>query len=231
MKTSTLTLFFFITLFVACQKAYDPGISTPDSGGNHNINDYDGLSFDAYRYGVPTQYFSTNDPFFTRPMMLSELDSTQLSHVDILYIWDYGYDQPGFMDPATAAQVWYWNTDVYYFPRLAYSQKTIYYVTNLSEAQFDSAKANPALIDTFFTKRGFEEAPHAIFPNGSCIGGRPSGPPGVPSKSDLKRRQVYGIKNAKTGKRGLLHIRADQRSDWPIPSIDFKTLTDIITEK
>lgn len=180
-------------------------------------------SFLNLTFNTTTAYFSTDGS------MSSPVDSNQAktitSKIDITFIFNYDYTKPGFFDPIARSQVWYWND--YYKPWLSTAVKTEYYKTSLTKADFDAAKTDQSKIATCFSNSSTVLAPHGIFPTGSCIGGRQSS---NPLSIMLSQGNVFGFKNTTSGKRGLIYIRMDQYSGWPMPISNFNTKVDIIRE-
>lgn len=216
--------FLFLAILTSCKKDVEANtISNPTEQDKPVV--YEGVRFSAINFLDNDQSFSTFDTSFKTPIQIYQLLPQQKKNVDILYIHDYLYDEPGFMDPYTAAQEWYWNSDIYYHPELDSSVKTIFYVTNLNKLQFDSVKSNSTFFDKYFTGEYIHLAPHDIFPPGSCIGGRGG-------YSDLKRGRIFAFKNEFSGKRGFLYIRDDQENGWPDFAVNsFSTKVDITKEK
>jgi len=170
----------------------------------------------------------TNSYFSTDGSMNSPVDSNQAktitSKIDITYIFNFDYIEPGFFDPIARSQVWYWNE--YYKPWLNTAVETRYYTTTLTIFDFDEAQADQSKISTYFSDSNTLLAPHGIFPTGSCIGGRRSH---NPLSITLTDEPVFAFKNTTSGKRGLLRIRSDQAEIWPFP-FDSNTKVDIIIE-
>jgi len=182
-------------------------------------------SFVNLTFNQVNAYFST-DGTMTMPIdsVQAKVSSTT-AKIDITFIYNYEYFKPGFFDPIARSQVWPWNE--YYKPWLSSGVETSYFSTTLDKTNFDSAMADQSKIETFFSYPSTQIALHAIFPAGSCIGGRDLSPPQL---TTLAQGKVYGFKNLTSGKRGLLYIRTDQASAWPIPVLDFNTKVDIIRE-
>lgn len=180
-------------------------------------------SFPNLTFNPASAYFSTNGT------MTAPVDSNQAktitSKIDITFIYNFDYFEPGFFDPIARSQVWYW--DEYYQPWLSTAVETRYYTTSLTKADFDAAKNDQSKIATYFSLSGTALAPHGIFPTGSCIGGRQSG---SPESVLLTEGAVFGFKNTSTGKRGLIYIRTDQSYGWPNAFVDVDTKVDIIRE-
>ncbi len=169
----------------------------------------------------PTNAFFSTDGSMTTPVD-STIAKTVTSKIDITFIFDDGYYEPGFFDPKARAQVWDW--DDFYLPWLSTGVETRYYSTTLTKADFDAAQADQSKIATFFKDTAIVKiAPHDIFPLGSCIGGKVSA-------SSLEKDMVFGFKNTASGKKGLLYIRTDQGYGWPMPLFSYSTKVDIIRE-
>lgn len=228
-------LTIFLSLIIGCSKGPDQTLDIipvppqrdslkPDSVTNSkpaSLYIYEGLVFSAHSLFDQNQYFSTFDTSFKTPKPRNKLDSNQLRNVDIIYIHDYDYMEPGFMDPITASKRWYWDGPIYHFPWLANSKKVEFFKTELTEDHFKKAKADPTLLTAYFKDTVRTE--HHIFPPGSCIGGR--------IYNSLQSQQVWALK-FEGGKRGLLFILKNQDSGWPIfASTGWRTRIDIIREK
>ena len=180
-------------------------------------------TFEKITFNPTAAYFSTDGS------MTAAVDSTTAKtitgKIDITFLFDYSYTQPGFFDPVTRSKVWVWND--YYKKWLSTGVATQYYSTTLTKADFDAAKSDESKIASYFSAGTFILAPHSIFPTGSCIGGRQSS---GPSSLLLAQGNVFGFKNTVSGKRGLLYIRTDQYSGWPAPITSPNTKVDIIRE-
>jgi hypothetical protein len=150
-----------------------------------------------------------------------------------MYIYNTDQWQPGFIDPVTASQHWYW--DDYYSPWLDSSVQTNLYITTLGPANFDSVKAKPSLLSVYFKdSTKVRLAPNAVFPAGTCIGGRQEAANNDPVfgiDTHLAKDEIFGFKNVKSGKLGLIHISPNQESGWPVPIMDHNTVVDIVREK
>lgn len=172
-------------------------------------------------FNPQTAYFSTDGS------MSAPVDSNTAkpisNKIDITFFFNYDYTEPGFLDPKTRSQHWYW--DEYYHSWLSNSVETRFYTTSLTKTDFDAAAADQSKIAGHFSNATL--APHAIFPTGSCIGGRQSS---NPTSVTLSMGQVYLFKNSVSGKRGMLYIRTDQSQFWPMPISDTNTKVDIIRE-
>lgn len=232
MKTLTLAIFLFVIIIAGCGKDSSEIINVPPQVPVRDsiptvpvlkpkLYIYEGLTFSAHSYYDQNQYFASGDTTFKTPKPRNQLDSIGFSNIDLLYIHDYnGYD-PGFMDPHTASQQWYWNSDVYYFPWLAGSNKTEFFNTKLTEKEFNDAKTDQGLLTQFF--KDTVRAEHDVFPPGRSIGGR--------IFNHLKKGQVWALL-FHGSKRGLLFIRNDQDYGWPIfPIHGFRTRVDILREQ
>lgn len=174
--------------------------------------------------------FNTNSAYFsTDGSMASPVDSieakSKVSKIDITFIFNRDYTQPGFFDPVARSKEWYWHYD--YQPWLSGAIETRFYSTELTQEDFESARIDQSKIAVFFSDTNAVLAPHAIYPEGSCIGGRQTGDP---TSILLSQGKVFGFKNTASGKRGLLYIRADQYYGWPTPISSFNTKVDIIRE-
>lgn len=172
---------------------------------------------------------TTNAYFSTDGSMAAPVDSNQAKKItdkiDITFIFNFDYTEPGFFDPKARSKVWYW--DDYYKPWLSTSVETRFYSTALAKADFDAAQADPSKIATYFSRSTTVLAPHGIFPTGSCIGGRETG---NPESVTLSRGKIFLFKNSSSGKLGLLYIRSDQYQGWPIPISNTNINVDIVRE-
>ncbi len=213
--TSVIFIAVCAVLIISCKKDDAPAPTPTPIAAKSFIN----VTFNP----TTAAYFSTNGT------MTAPVDSNQAmtisNRIDITFIFDYSYTEPGFFDPKARSQVWYWND--YYKPWLSNAVETRFYSTTLTKTQFDEAKADETKIATDFSASSVVLAPHAIFPTGSCIGGRVSS---GPTSLTLSQGQVYAFKNTVSGKRGLLYIRTDQYANWPIPISNTNTKVDIIRE-
>ncbi|WMJ75515.1 hypothetical protein RCC89_20475 [Cytophagaceae bacterium ABcell3] len=173
---------------------------------------------------------STNAYFSTDGSMSAPVDAEKAKEIaekiDITFIYDYDYSQPGFFDPVARSEEYYW--DNFHQPWLEVAVETRFYVTDLSKEQFDATKKDDALISKYFADNDFSLAPHSIFPEGSCIGGRQSG---EGATVPLATGAVFGFENTSSGKKGLLYIRTDQPSAWPYVLMSPDTKVDIIRER
>ncbi|MCX6198118.1 MAG: hypothetical protein NTY88_02700 [Bacteroidetes bacterium] len=181
----------------------------------------EGLGFNT----TSDAYFST-DGSMTKAV--SEAEAMPIAaKIDFHYIFYFSDDEPGFIDPVACLQHWYW--DDYYTAWSSTCAETRFYTTTLTKAQFDAAKTDQSKIGEYLNDAANGTlAPHAIFPAGSCIGGRVSS---SPASVTLAKGKIFGFKNTTTGKRGLLYIRTDQGSYWPVPVTGNGTRVDIIREK
>jgi hypothetical protein len=180
------------------------------------------------------QYFSTVDPTVTQPIGETEARK-RIDKIDLVYFYVHDYSDIGFIDPVTASAKWYW--DYVNKPWLASALKTNFYITKLTKPQFDSARSNTAMLDKYFKDTlSVRLAPHRIYPNGTCIGGRNAGDmvdPVLKKGSELKKREVYGFMNVVSGKKGLIYIRPDQVEYWDVRLwvSGNPTVVDIIKQK
>ena len=214
MKKHLMILALAVICF-SCKKSSDDDTPTPTPAPTA-AKSFENLSFDATH-----AFFSTNGS------MTAPVDSTHAfsisNKIDITYIYNFDYDEPGFFDPVARSQSWYWHD--YYRAWLSNGVVTRYYGTSLTRADFDAAKADQSKIGTYFT--GLVLAPHSIFPVGSCIGGRVDFTAGSLS---LYMDAVFAFKNTASGKRGLIYIRNDQPLGWPNYIVSNGTKVDIIRE-
>jgi len=215
-----------IMIMDSCSKGSDQSLNLTSTAPptTTNPNATPAKSFTGITFNPTTNaYFSTNGT------MTAPVDSNAAkvisNKIDITFIYDFGYSEPGFLDPVARSQHWYW--DGYFKSWLSNAVVTRFYSTNLTKAQFDAAASDQSQIATYFADASVVLAPHVIFPVGSCIGGRVTGSP--PSLS-LGMGKVYGFKNTGSGKRGLLYIRMDQATGWPDYIVSTNTNVDIIRE-
>ncbi len=230
-----ITLILWCLLLTSCSKdSQSKTHQNPDSTTSTqaaNIKVYDSLVFNAVEN--ENQYFSTIDSSVTYPKSYDSLTASQIKNIDILYIHDYNYDKPGFMNPYIAAQQWYWNDDVYYYPWLSSSVNSELYLTTLDSNQFDSARRVDGYLNNCFNDSNrVHLSKSQIFPAGGIVGGRNSMQPDWYVNYDLAKGKVFGFYNVGTGKKGLILIRYDQENGWPdFPVTGFRTKVDILKEK
>ncbi len=181
------------------------------------------LSFDVI-FTNSNRYFSSDGSMNNPVNETSALGI--VNKIDITYIYNNDYSEPGFMDPLARTQEYYWND--YYEPWLTDAVETIYYKTNLGKEDFDLAKTDESKINEFFSDNTIMEiAPHAIFPTGSCIGGRQSH---NPDSELLGKYLIFGFKNKVSEKKGLIFIHSNQDTGWPLALISHNTRVQIIRE-
>jgi hypothetical protein len=224
MKKILLLLPFLATLVFSCKKD-DP---EPDNKQTQEETTQPEATAALVSEGLT---FNQSAYFATDGSMKAPVDSntakTIASKIDITFFFNYDYTEPGFLDPVTRSKEWYW--DEYQTTWSAGSVETRLYSTKITESQFIAAKTDQAKIGTYFSDTSnVKLAPHSIFPKGSCIGGRQTT---NPTSVDLGKGKVYGFQNIKSGKRGLIFIRNDQGTGWPMPFFDFNTKVDIIREQ
>lgn len=100
------------------------------------------------------------------------------------------------------------------------SSKIFEYLTfNTTNAYFSTDGSMTSPVDSNQAK--------TISDKGSCIGGRQTDDP---TSITLSEGQVFVFKNTASGKRGLLYIRTDQYTGWPLPVYNANTKVDIIRE-
>ena len=219
MKTDqfiAMLILICIASFTSCKKEEtDPSTPPPPSPTAS-------ISFLNLTFNTTNAYFSS-DGSMTAPVAANQA-KTVINKIDITFIYNYDYWEPGFFDPIARSQVWYW--DDYYEPWLSAGVETRYYSTTLTKTDFDAAKDDESKIAAYFSNSTTVLAPNPIFPEGSCIGGRQS----TTDQIALKKGLVCGFKNTSSGKRGLLYIRTDQESGWPAPLLNFNTKVDIIRD-
>ena len=221
----TLLPVLFVFIICSCSKPSDP-VPVVTS----NTISWDGLVFGRYTYGHDNSYFSTIDTSFRTPLNASQAQP-KADKIDLVYIYNSGYSAPGFMDPYTLTQHWYW--DEYYTPWLTNAYHTKFYMTKLSKLQYDSAKADGSKFQVYFSDTTkVYVAPHRIFPIGTCIGGR-GFCAGVADCAindiSLVRGKVYGF--ISNNKKGFIYVRTDQNPGWPTNIINADTKVDIVKEK
>lgn len=210
----TVSLLALLLGCISCKKN--------DNSRRVAVNVHDSLVFEALSGIEDHICFSTFDASFTQPLDRYKITPDQHKNVDILFFYDWEYGNPGFLDPYTSAQSWHWDNQYYYYHWMAGASQTLFYKTNFTEKEFVKAKSEGSLIDNYF--KNVSIAPHGVFPEGTCIGGR--------SYNELKKGQVWGLKNVRSGKRSLMFIRFDQDLGWPkTPVYRFATKVDIISEK
>lgn len=178
-------------------------------------------SFMALRFTKSTPYFSTTSG------MSDPVDSVAAKaisdKIDFTYIVNTDYSAVGFFDPVSRSKSYYW--DEFRAPWLSNAVPVQFYATTLTVADFQAAQADQSKIATYFTRPTTRLALHAIFPSGSCIGGRTTN---NPDSEPLDEGDVFGWINTATGKHGLLYIRDDQSSGWKFTN--YGTKVDIIVE-
>jgi len=168
-------------------------------------------------------YFSTNGTMSAPIDSAQAKLATNTTKIDITYIYNNAYSEPGFFDPKARSQSWYWT--YHYLPWLSTGVETRYYSTTLNKNDFDAAAADETKIGQYFSSASTILAPHAIFPTGSCIGGRQTS---GPTSELLGTGKVFGFKNTTSGKRGLIWINTSQGTAWPWANNETKV--DIIRE-
>ena len=193
-----------------------------DNESSNTTND-EAISFQNLTFNETNAYFSS-DGSMSAPVNESQA-AAMPHHIDITFIYNYDYFEPGFFDPKARSQDWYW--DDYHESWLSTAVETQYYATTLTKADFDAAATQESLIAEYFAETTTVLAPHAIFPTGSCVGGRESYDP---LSVLLTEGAVFGFKNVSSGKRGLIYIRTDQSPAWPIAFADSNTKVDLIRE-
>lgn len=212
-------------IFVICILCISVFSCKKDSADEIQTTPTEPFIFEELTFNRTQAYFSTDGS------MSGPIDSTQAkssaSKIDITFIYDFNYGEPGFLDPVTRSQEWYWNS--YENPWLSTAQATSFYSTNLTKIEFDEAKIDQSKIATYLKDTSSVIlVPHGVFPSGSCIGGRKTYDP---QSITLKRGQVFGFKNTISSKKGLLYIRPNQITSWPESFFGFDTKVDIIKEK
>lgn len=170
-------------------------------------------------------YFST-DGSMSVPVD-AEQAKTVAHSIDITYIYNHDYSEPGFMDPVARSKEWYW--DDYRQPWLSVAKEVRYYVTDLKINHVNEAKADQSKIAEYFADGvRVHLAQHSIFEQGTCIGGRQSS---EPESALLYKGYVFGFEHTATGKKGFLYIRKDQHVYWPYAVAPNDTKVDIVMER
>ena len=160
MKIRLMIFLIFCVVFSACKKEE---LITDDTEieNNTNTNPTAALVFEKLKFNNKIAYFST-DGSMSEPVD-SNLAKNIVGKIDITFIYDYDYSEPGFFDPIARSKEWYWNT--FHLPWLNDAVETQYYSTDLSKDQFEEAKSNQSKIGIYFSDNAsFVLAPHAIFP-------------------------------------------------------------------
>jgi hypothetical protein len=167
-------------------------------------------SFTNLTFSPTMAYFSTNGTM-TAPVDSNAAKVTATTaKIDITYFYNTDYSEPGFLDPVTRSQHWYW--DNYYKSWLSSAVQTSYYSTDITKAEYDAAVSDQSKIATYFARTATVLAPHAIFPTGTCIGGRQTS---SPTSVLLSAGAIFAFKNNASGKRGLIYINMSQGMAWP----------------
>lgn len=195
-----------LTTVFSCKKKS----STPDPSPTQVATPTAAKSFVNLSFSPTLAYFSTNGTMTTPVDSVQAKLSTMTNKIDITYIYNNDYSKPGFIDPNTRSQHWYW--DEYYLSWLSAGVQTNYYSTTLTKSDFDAAKSDESKIGTCFSSSSTVLVPHAIFPTGTCIGGRQSS---SPTSVLLSANAVFAFKNTSSGKRGLIWIHSSQGTGWP----------------
>lgn len=212
MKANIFLLAMLCVAIASCNKDDDG-----DKGGVTAAK-----SFENVIFNTTDSYFST-DGSMTAPVDETEAQPI-VNKIDLTFIYNHDYYEPGFFDPIARSQDWGSWAD-YRKAWLSAGVETRYYSTTLTKAQFDTARADQSKIAAYFSDTtSVVLAPHGIFPDGSCIGGRQN------NSVLLAMGKVFGFKNTLSGKRGLLYIRTDQGPLWPSPVYNFNTKVDLIRE-
>ncbi len=216
-----------ILIMAGCKKT-----NSTDNSSEVQASSFGNLTFDAYDYGA-VQFFSSFDTSFKTPLPQYSMSAAQIKNVDLMFIYNTDQFQPGFIDPVTASKHWYW--DDYYSPWLDSSVQTNFYITTLDVESFNAAGKNPSLLSSYFKdSTKVRLAPNPVFPAGTCIGGRldaASNDPVFGIDTHLAKDEIFGFKNVKSGKVGLIHISPNQENGWPAPIMDHNTKVDIVKEK
>lgn len=218
MKTSN-TLFALILVFVLPVTMLSCGDKSTDKTEPVKTSPqvYNDLVFSA-----TNAYFATNGK--TAVPVDATMAKTMVADIDITYIFNSGYTKPGFFEPIARSDSFYW--DNYREPWLADAIHTEIFSGDLEMADFNEARTDQSLIAKYFEEKNLELTPHAIFPEGTCIGGRSTS---SPSSVGMGKGTVFAFKNTKTMKRGLILVDMDQHQAYPYWNTETKV--DIIIEK
>lgn len=218
-KLLSIALLGFLSVAVSCTKEDKTSTPTPTPTPTPTLTS--SQSFENLVFTRKNAFFST-DGSMTAP--IDSIAAKKIaSKIDITFIYNYDYSEAGFFDPITRSKIWYWTYD--YSIWCSDGIETKYYFTRLEKKDFDAAKTDQSKIAIFFSDTSVIEAPHAIYPVGSSIGGRES-------KGEdylLRKGRVFGFKNVVSGKKGFIYVRTDQNSLWPM--FEETTKVDIIKEK
>lgn len=220
----SLTIVFFFSCSKSSDKKENSSIIDPEK---ISIKVYEGLAFSTLKYGDNNPYFSTIDTANFKVPVAEAFATANASKIDLMYYYyTAGAGEPGFIDPYTASQHWYW--DDYYTPWLsATTVRTKFYLTELVKSDFDAAKKDLKKLDEFFKdSRYVRIAPHSIFPEGTCLGGRQVG---LTTNITLKKGGVYGF--ISNEKKGLIYIHTTQPNGWPAAIESTRTYVDILKEQ
>jgi hypothetical protein len=215
-----------LVLLFSCKKDSSSNSQQLDNA----VQVFDSVVFGRFEF-PERRFFSTIDTSL-KGTLTEEQAKQNIEKIDMVYIFvneqQYG---PGFMDPYTASQQWYWDYD--YLPWLDKAVKTTIFITRLTKEHYDSSMNNPALLDKYFADSSLMHvARHSIYPNGTCIGGRLSVYDWeFNTNSNLYRGQVIGFMHNSTLKKGLIYIRGPQSDGWPFPYYNFHTVVDIMRQQ
>jgi len=227
--------FLLLIAFASCQK--EPTDTCHDGIQNANETGVDcggdcapcqiipAKVFENLSFTPEKAYFST-DGSMSAPVDAAHAKS--VAHkIDITYIYNHDYSEPGFMDPVARSKEWYW--DDYRQPWLYVAKEVRYYATDLKINHVNDAKADQSKIAEYLADdQRVRLAPHGIFEQGTCIGGRQSF---EPESALLYKGYVFGFEHTATGKKGLLYIRKDQHIYWPYSVAPNDTKVDIVMER
>lgn len=222
MKTRLLSIVLLSSVIFSCKKNDSTPPAASSTNGNTNTPTA-AKSFSDVTFGDNAAYFAL-DGSMNAPVDSNSAKSIS-SKIDLTFFFDYNYIQPGFMDPVTRSQTWYWND--FHEAWLSNAHALKLYTTNLTASQFNAATSDQSKIATYFADTAHTKlAPHAIFPYGTCIGGRQTA---NPNSALLTEGAVFGF-ILSDGKKGLLYIRTDQTAGWPYPLNNDNCKVDIIRE-
>jgi hypothetical protein len=178
-------------------------------------------SFTNVTFNATNQWFSTaGTSSSTKDSAAAKLAASTL---DLGYTYDFGYDEPGFLDLVTRSNGSYYWSSTFYTPWTSVSKKVLWYETSFSNfagTEFTAAKSNQTKIGQYFsdTSKVFLADGHPIWPDGACIGGRNA-------VATLAQYKVFAFKRVADGKRGLMKINS-----LPTWGLNTDTKVDIIIE-
>lgn len=176
-----------------------------------------------FAFNMDKLYFATDGsmdvPITKREAQISE----HLEKIDLTFIYENSWSDPGFMDPIARSKSYY-GWEHYYEPWLDGSIETVFYSKEFSANQFELAKQDQSKIDEYFNLTEMKPTESYISPDGCYIGSRRS-------KTTLKKDKAYGFENKVSGKRGLIYISKNQGYSWPNAIETTDTNVEIIREQ